>query len=113
MKNTLSDEKLRDKVTAEDKKTIEDKVQEISKWLETNQDATTEQYEAKQKELEAVANPIMQKIYAAGGAPGGFPGGPGGFPGGPGGFPGGPGGFPGAPGGGQAPKPGPNVEEVD
>ena len=109
LKNTLSDEKLRDKVTAEDKKTIEDKVQEISKWLETNQDATTEQYEAKQKELEAVANPIMQKIYAAGGAPGGFPGGPGGFPGGPGG----PGGFPGAPGGGQAPKPGPNVEEVD
>ena len=109
LKNTLSDEKLRDKVTAEDKKTIEDKVQEISKWLETNQDATTEQYEAKQKELEAGANPIMQKIYAAGGAPGGFPGGPGGFPGGPGG----PGGFPGAPGGGQAPKPGPNVEEVD
>ena len=58
----------------------------------------------KQKELEGIANPIMQKLYSAGGAPGGAPGG---FPGG--GAPGGaPGGFPS---GGDAD--GPSVEEVD
>ena len=63
--------------------------------------------EERQKELEAVANPIMQKLYSsAGGAPGGFPGGaPGGFPGGA------PGGFPGA--GGAGAEEGPSVEEVD
>ena len=42
------------------------------------------------------SSPIMQKLYAAGGAPGGFPGGA-------------PGGFPGAAGG----EEGPSVEEVD
>ena len=41
------------------------------KWLESNHDATIEQYKANQKELESVVNQIMQKIYvAAGGAPG-------------------------------------------
>ncbi|RUS26531.1 hypothetical protein BC938DRAFT_470642, partial [Jimgerdemannia flammicorona] len=59
----------------------------------------------KQKELEEVANPIMMKLYSAGGVPGaeGFPGA--------GGFPGGgpaPGGFPDA--GDDA---GPHIEEVD
>ena len=55
-----------------------------------------------------LSSPIMQKLYAAGGAPGGFPGGaPGGFPGAPGA--GAPGGFPGAAGG----EEGPSVEEVD
>ena len=115
LKNTLNDEKIRDKVSAEDRSTIEGKVQEVTKWLESNHDATTEQYEAKQKELESVVNPIMQKIYAAaggapGGAPGGMPGGmPGGFPGG--GFPGG--GFPGGGAPGAGSHGAPNVEEVD
>jgi heat shock protein 1/8 len=86
-------------------------VQETISWLDASQEASKEEYEEKQKELEGVANPIMQKLYSAaggepGGAPGGFPGGaPGGFPGGaPGGFPGG------APG---ASEDGPSVEEVD
>lgn len=115
LKNTLNDEKIRGKVSAEDRSTIEGKVQEVTKWLESNHDATTEQYEAKQKELESVVNPIMQKIYAAaggapGGAPGGMPGGmPGGFPGG--GFPGG--GFPGGGAPGAGSHGAPNVEEVD
>ncbi|EDN03533.1 heat shock 70 kDa protein 7 [Histoplasma mississippiense (nom. inval.)] len=71
-----------------------------------NQTATKEEYESQQKELEAVANPIMMKFYGAGGegAPGGFPG-----AGGPGGFPGGPGAGH-ASGGGDD---GPTVEEVD
>lgn len=44
-----------------------------------------DEYESKQKELEAVANPIMQKVYSSmgGGAPGAMPTGgmPGGAPG--------------------------------
>merc|ERR1712146_756824 len=76
MKNQLTDEKLKDKFTDDDKKVIE----------ETSAEASKEEFEAKQKELEAKFNPIMMRIYqAAGGAPGGMPGGmpgAGGMPGG-------------------------------
>jgi L1 cell adhesion molecule like protein len=108
IKNTLKDEKLQDKFEAGEKEKVEKAVDEAVKWIETNPNATTEDFEAKQKELEALFNPIMMKVYqAAGGAPGG----PGGMPGGmPGGFPGG---FPGAGGPQGAPKAGPNVDEVD
>ena len=37
----------------------EGKVQEVTKWLDSNHGATTEKYEAKQKELESLVNPIM------------------------------------------------------
>merc|ERR1711912_73114 len=120
MKNTMNDEKLKGKVSEEDKATIMGKVEETIKWLDANQENEKEEYEAKQKELEEICNPIMQKMYSQGGAPGG-----GGMPGGagmPGGFPGAgmPGGFPGA--GAQTQQnngppmeedDGPKIEEVD
>merc|ERR1711871_799344 len=98
MRNTLSEEKLQDKFEAGDKEKIETAVQEALDWLDKNQMAEKDEFEAKQKELEGVVNPIMMKVYqAAGGAPdGGMPGG-GGFDGG------------NAAGGGG----GPTVEEVD
>jgi len=113
LRNSLADEKLADKFEDADKAKLEGAVNDTIKWLDASQEGSKEEYEEKQKELEAIANPIMQKLYgAAGGAPGG-PGGPGGgFPGGgfpgAGGFPGGaPGGFPGGH------EEGPSVEEVD
>ncbi|TDL24720.1 heat shock protein 70 [Rickenella mellea] len=114
LRNSLNDEKLKDKFEAADKTKLETAVNETISWLDASQEGSKEEYEEKQKELEGIANPIMQKLYAsAGGAPGG-PGGPGGFPGA-GGFPGGPGGapggFPGA--GGPGGEDGPSVEEVD
>merc|ERR1719207_167107 len=66
MKNTLNDEKLKGKVSEEDKSTILSKVEETIKWLDANQDNEKEEYEAKQKELEGICNPIMQKMYAGG-----------------------------------------------
>ncbi|KAI0693276.1 heat shock cognate 70 [Cytidiella melzeri] len=100
LRNTLTDPTTGDKFAPEDKKTLTEAVDETIKWLDGAHEAAKEEYEEKQKELEGIANPIMQKLYAgAGGAPGGFPGGaPGGFPGG-------------APGG--ASEDGPSVEEVD
>merc|ERR1712170_316900 len=53
MKNTLNDEKLKDKFSDEDKKTIEDTAAEGLQWLEGNQEASAEEFEAKQKELRA------------------------------------------------------------
>merc|ERR1711966_364549 len=76
MKNTMSDEKLKDKIEEGDKKTIEEKCDEVINWLDNNQSAEKEEYVEKQKELEGLCNPIMQKLYAgAGGGPGGMPGG--------------------------------------
>ena len=105
VKHTLDDEKLKDKIDAADRETIKAKLEEVERWASSNPEAETEAFEAKQKELEGVFNPIMTKVYqAAGGAP---PGAEGGFPGG---FPGAPGG---APGGASGPASGPQVDEVD
>jgi L1 cell adhesion molecule like protein len=92
VRQTVNEEKLKDKFSADEKKNILDKVDEVLKWNNEHPAADKEEYDAKVKELEAIFNPIMQKIYQqAGGAPGGMPGQgfPGGFPGGaPGGAPG-------------------------
>ena len=96
MKNTIQEEKLQDKFDAGDKDTIEKSVQDTLDWLERNQMAETEEFEAKQKELEGVVNPIMMKVYQSAGG-GGMPDMGGGMGGG-------------APPGGAG---GPTVEEVD
>jgi len=71
-KNRLNEDGLKDKVSDEDKKKIEDKCSEVISWLDSNQTAEKEEYEHQQKELEAVVNPVLQAAYqAAGGAPGG------------------------------------------
>merc|ERR1712183_586025 len=69
IKNTLNEEQLKDKIEQADKEAVETKAQEIISWLDSNQTAERDEYEDKKKELEAVVNPIMQKVYAAGGAP--------------------------------------------
>merc|ERR1719219_1404500 len=94
MKSTVDDEKLKEKISDDDKKVILDKCEDTIKWLDSNQLAEKEEYEHKQKELESVCNPIITKLYAAAGGGGaGMPGAPGG----------------GAPTGGS----GPTIEEVD
>merc|ERR1719174_2410484 len=81
MKQTVEDEKVRDKISDEDKATINEKVNEAIAWLDANQMAEKDEYEDKQKELEGICSPIIQKLYAAGGGEGGMPGGmPGGAP---------------------------------
>merc|ERR1712222_120673 len=96
MRNTLQEEKLKDKFEGDDKDKIEKAVTETLDWLDKNQLAEKDEFEAKQKEIEGIVNPIMMKVYQAAGG-GGMPemGGMGG------GMPGG------------APGAGPTVEEVD
>merc|ERR1719469_617077 len=86
MKTTLDDEKVKDKISADDMKVIQDKCDDAIKWLDANQLAEVEEFSAQQKEVESVCNPIITKLYAGagGGMPGGMPdmGGMGGAPGG-------------------------------
>jgi len=63
MRNTVRDEKIASKLPAEDKKKIEDTVEDAIKWLDGNQLAEAEEFEDKMKELENVCNPIISKMY--------------------------------------------------
>ena len=54
LRNSLTDEKLADKFDAADKKKLEDAVNEAISWLDSSQEASKEEYEEHQKELEAV-----------------------------------------------------------
>ena len=63
MKNTLNDEKISSKISDEDKETINNKVDDIIKWLEDNQNNDKSSYEDKKKELESICMPIMTKAY--------------------------------------------------
>eukprot|EP00461_Guttulinopsis_vulgaris_P000409 UN00409 len=71
LKSSINDEKVADKISEADKQEIEDKVKETLDWLMENDNAEKDEYEEKLKELEAVSNPIMTRLHAAGGAPGG------------------------------------------
>eukprot|EP01068_Selenidium_serpulae_P011788 Selendium_serpulae@DN5724_c0_g1_i4.p1 len=103
MRNTMNEDKIKDKITEDERTKIESKITETLEWLDRNQMADKTEYEEKQKELEALCNPIMMKLYSAGGE-GGMPGGmPEGMN-----FGGAAGGAPGSGGGG-----GPTVEEID
>jgi len=106
MKTTLDEEKVKDKISEDDRKSINDKCDEAIKWLDANQLAEVEEFNEKQKEVESVCNPIITKLYADAGGAGGMPGG----------MPnmGGMGGMGGAPGGGSGTGgAGPTIEEVD
>lgn len=69
LKNNV-EEKLEDKLNEDDKETVLNAVQDAMDWLEDNQEADKEDYEAKQKEVEKLVNPIMSKVYQSGGGPG-------------------------------------------
>lgn len=99
MRSTLDEEKIKTVIDSADKETAEKAIKETLDWLDKNQLAEKPEFDSKMKDLEAICNPIMMKVYQAGGgnSEGGMPdlsnmGGCG---------------FPGA--GGQ----GPTVEEVD
>jgi len=64
---TISDEKLKDKFTDDEKRRISDKIDSSLKWANDHPQASKEEFEAQTKELEAEFNPIMQRIYASSG----------------------------------------------
>jgi len=109
MKQSMEDEKLKDKIPDEDRTKVLEKCKEVLAWLDGNQLAEKEEFDHQLKELEGICNPIISKAYqgmgGAGGMPGGMPGGMGGMPGG----------MPnmGGAGGAGSKSGGPTIEEVD
>ncbi|XP_066582531.1 heat shock 70 kDa protein cognate 4-like [Prorops nasuta] len=70
MKNTIEDEKLKDKIDESDKQTVLKKCNEVISWLDSNQLADKDEFQDKQKELESVCSPIITKLYQGGAPPG-------------------------------------------
>jgi endoplasmic reticulum chaperone BiP len=68
LKNTLEDgEKgLADNIKPEDKKELQDMIDETLDWMDENPEADKEDYDGKLKEVEQVANPIMRQVYSGG-----------------------------------------------
>jgi len=68
LKNTLEDDEkgLADKLSPEDKKELQDMIDETLDWMEENPEAEKEDYDEKQKEVENISNPIMRQMYAGG-----------------------------------------------
>jgi heat shock protein 1/8 len=102
LKTSISSEEVKDKIPADDKSRLEEAIDEAVKWLEANPAGEKEEYEEKQKALEAIAMPILQAMGGGGGMP---------DMGGAGGMPdmGGAGGAPPA----ADPASGPTIEEID
>jgi len=68
VKQALEEPNVAGKIDADDKKKVESKCDECLKWLDANQLAETEEFDAMRKELEAVVNPIYTKLHQQGGA---------------------------------------------
>ena len=99
VRSSLNDEQLAAKISEGDKKKVQDAIQATTTWLDGNQHAEKEEFEEKQKALEAIVTPILQSLSGgAGGMPGGMPGGFGGA---------------GGPGPAEAQDDGPKIEEID
>merc|ERR1711935_1308050 len=73
LKNTLDDDEkgVSDNISAEDKKELQDMIDEALDWMDENPEADKEDYDEKMKEVEQVANPIMRNVYAGSGGGGG------------------------------------------
>ncbi len=75
-RQTLTEEKLKTVFTEDEKASITKAIDDALKWSNDHPAASKEEYDAKIKELEAVFNPIMMRVYQQTGGqagPGGMP----------------------------------------
>jgi heat shock protein 1/8 len=70
LKSSISSPEVEGKIPTDDKKKLEDSIEDTIKWLDSNLSAEKEEYEEKQKSLEAIATPILQSMASGAGTPG-------------------------------------------
>jgi heat shock protein 5 len=63
LQSTLEEEEKPLDISEEERESMASSIKEILEWLDDNQEAEKEEYDAKHKELEAVANPIISAAY--------------------------------------------------
>ena len=65
LRSTLDDEAMKEKIVGESRETLTKVVTDALTWLEENASTDKDSYDEKRREVEAVANPILTKVYAA------------------------------------------------
>lgn len=70
LSSTLRDGKLAEKLDPQDGDALKEALEDGEQWLEANPEADTEEIKEKQKEVESIASPIIQRFY---GDPGSAP----------------------------------------
>ncbi|XP_063867131.1 heat shock 70 kDa protein cognate 4-like [Scylla paramamosain] len=73
VKSALSEPSVADKLSADEKRAVEEKAEQTLSWLDANQLAEKEEYEHQMKELEQAWRPLASKIHGQGGGPGAGP----------------------------------------
>ena len=63
VKSTVEDDKVKDRISEEDKKYVLSIVKEAISWLDANQTATREDFEAKQREVAIMCQHVLLKLY--------------------------------------------------
>ena len=68
LKNQLDGEGdgFSEKLSLDDRKELQDTIDEILDWIEDNRDAEKDDFDMKQKDIENIANPIIRNAYAQG-----------------------------------------------
>ena len=75
IKSSVAEEQIRSKLSEDERKKVEDACNAAEQWISGNSMASAAELEAKKKELEALFNPIISKVYGnmgGAGGPGGF-----------------------------------------
>jgi L1 cell adhesion molecule like protein len=103
VRNSINDEKLSSKVSSADKDKVLNAINATTRWLDSNQHAEKEEYEAKQRELEAIVLPVLQNLSGGAGCMPGAGGMPGGYAGA----------YPGGSSSTETSDDGPKIEEID
>ena len=63
VKSTVEDDKVKDRISEEDEKYVLNIAKEAISWLDANQTATKGDFEAKQREVEIMCQPVLMKLY--------------------------------------------------
>ena len=66
VRNSLMEQRVKEKLSAEDRSKADDKVKETLEWVDRNTLASKEEFEDKLKDAESVINEIMMKLYQQG-----------------------------------------------
>ena len=73
MKNTTEDEKVKDKLSDEDKTVITETIKTTQEWFDEHDSEDASVYDEKYKEIETIFMPIMTKLYQQEAPQGGMP----------------------------------------
>ena len=63
VRNSMMEQNVKDKISSDDRACVEAKLKEVLQWLDRNTLASREEFIDTQKQVEAIVQPVMMKLY--------------------------------------------------